>query len=81
MNINDLIVSGKIEVGAKLTMKKKGKIISAVVTSDGFIKTSDGQIHKSPSGAARAFNDGKPIDGWLVWKLENGSKLGSLREL
>ena len=43
--------------------------------------TSDGEKHKSPSGAARSFNGGKPIDGWLAWKLENGSKLGSLREL
>jgi hypothetical protein len=80
MNINDLIVTGKIEVGAKLTMKKHGEVITAVVTSNGFIKTSDGKIHKSPSGAARTFNGGKPIDGWLAWKLENGSKLGSLRE-
>lgn len=79
MKIKDLINSGKLQVGAKLTMKKHGKIITALVTSEGLIKTSDGQLHKSPSGAARSFNGGKPIDGWLAWKLEDGSKLGSLR--
>ena len=79
MSIKDLIDSGKLKVGANLTMKKHGKIISALVTQEGFLKTSDGQLHKSPSGAARSFNGGKPIDGWLAWKLEDGSKLGSLR--
>jgi hypothetical protein len=79
MNIKDLIESGKLQAGASLSMKKHGKVISAVVTIEGFIKTSDGKLHKSPSGAARSFNGGKPIDGWLAWKLEDGSKLGSLR--
>ena len=79
MNIKDLIDNGKIQVGANLTMKKHGKIIAASVTQEGFIKTSDGRLHKSPSGAARSCNGGKPIDGWLAWKLEDGSKLGSLR--
>jgi hypothetical protein len=79
MNIKDLIESGKLQAGASLSMKKHGKVISAVVTAEGFIKTSDGQLHKSPSGAARSFNGGKPIDGWLAWKLEDGSKLDSLR--
>ncbi len=79
MNIKDLIESGKLQAGASLSMKKHGKIISAVVTAEGLIKTSDGQLHKSPSGAARSFNGGKPIDGWLAWKLEDGSKLDSLR--
>ena len=79
MNIKDLIDCGKLQVGANLTMKKHGKIITAFVTSEGFVKTSDGQLHKSPSGAARSFNGGKPIDGWLAWKLVDGSKLGSLR--
>jgi hypothetical protein len=79
MSIKDLIDSGKLQVGTNLTMKKHGNIISALVTQEGFIKTSDGKLHKSPSGAARSFNGGKPIDGWLAWKLEDGSKLGSLR--
>ena len=80
MNIKDLIDNGKIEAGSKLFMKKKGQVITAIVTSQGFIKTLDGKLHKSPSGAARSFNQGKPIDGWLVWKLEDGTKLNSLRE-
>ncbi len=79
MNIKDLIESGKLQAGASLSMKKHGKVISAVVTVEGFIKTSDGKLHKSPSGAARSFNGGKPIDGWLTWKLDDGSKLDSLR--
>ena len=71
---------GKIDIGTKLIMKKYGEVLKAEISTNGLIKTEDGQFHKSPSGAARAFNQGRPINGWLVWKLEDGSSLDSLRK-
>ncbi len=81
MTINDLIVNGKIKPGSEIVMKKKGQIFKATITTDGKIKDSNGKIHNTPSGAAREFNGGRPIDGWLSWKLATDSKvsLGSLR--
>jgi hypothetical protein len=77
----DLVSGGLIEPGTKIFMKKKGETFNAEVTEEGKIKNQDGEIFKSPSGAARANNSGKPIDGWLAWRLESDSSitLDSLR--
>jgi hypothetical protein len=53
----------------------------AIVTKDGRVKTSDGQIHNSPSKAARHLNSGVSVNGWKIWKVERlGKSLLELRE-
>ena len=77
--LNELIETNLIDANAILSWKHHGKIENATLLSDGTIKTSDGKIHKTPSGAARHLNGNKPIDGWLAWKIE-GTKI-SLSEI
>lgn len=48
---------------------------------NGTITTSDGAIHKTPSGAAKHLNGNKPVDGWHTWKIKSsGVRLSELRE-
>jgi hypothetical protein len=78
----DLMKVGLLQAGETLIWEQKhlGKIHRAEVTPQGFIKTQDGAIHKTPSGAAKHLNNQKPIDGWLAWKTEKkNEKLGQLR--
>jgi hypothetical protein len=75
MKLMDLIENGKLKPGTKIIMKKKGVIYNATITSDGKIKLENGGIFNSPSGAARFLNKGKPIDGWISWKLADEKKL------
>lgn len=81
MNLDQLIKVGKIRVGEQLTWQRRGLGVkhAAQVIAGGKIQTSDGVVHKTPSGAAKHFNGNKPVDGWLAWKLANGKPLGSLR--
>ena len=58
----------------------QGFIISQVVTESGGLKTADGELHKTPSGAAKHLNGSKPVDGWLAWKTKaTGVSLAELR--
>lgn len=80
--IQSLLKSGALVAGDTLIWNRKGlKIIhKATITTDGKIATQDGVNHKSPSGAAKHLNNGKPVDGWLAWKLEkNNVSLSKLR--
>jgi hypothetical protein len=88
MNINSLVSVkmlidlGLLEPNTQLIWKKRslGDAFSATVNADGSIRTTDGCVHKSLSGAARHVNAGKPIDGWNVWRvLENNQTLSELR--
>jgi Restriction Enzyme Adenine Methylase Associated len=81
MNLNELISSGKLKAGEELRWTRRSlKVVHiAKLLTDGRIQTADGVIHKTPSGAAKHLNGGKPVDGWLAWKLSNGKSLGSLR--
>jgi len=81
LNLDQLIKVGKIRVGEQLTWQRRGLGVkhAAQVIAGGKIQTSDGAVHKTPSGAAKHFNGNKPVDGWLAWKLANGKPLGSLR--
>jgi len=82
-NLNDLINSGSIVVGEELTWRRRteNQVHTAVINAGGSITTSDGKIHRTPSGAARHLNGGKPVDGWLTWKLKRtGKSLASLRK-
>ena len=58
-----------------------GVTFRAILKDNGFIQTHDGVTHKSPSGAARHLNEGKPIDGWLAWRIEGtGETLAEIRK-
>ena len=76
----DLVNAGLVSSGTRLTWTRRGGSTSiAEIQSNGFLKTEDGSLHKSPSGAARKFV-GRPIDGWSVWRIPSGKTLGELRK-
>ena len=79
--IADLLKSGALASGQELIWNRRvaKQIHTATINSDGSITTSDGIKHKTPSGAAKHLNGGKPVDGWLAWKVK--SNLVSLAEL
>ncbi len=81
-NIKKLIESEILTTNERILWKRKGLGIThyALIRANGNIETEDGVSHKSPSGAARHLNKGKPVDGWLVWRLERtGQSLSELR--
>ena len=80
--VKDLIASGALTTGQELIWNRRvlNQIHTAIINSDGSFTTSDGKKHKTPSGAAKHLNGGKPVDGWLVWRVKNsGESLASLR--
>jgi hypothetical protein len=82
MTFNELVKSGAIPVGTELVWKRRiqGETHTATV-AQGAIRTADGKVHKSPSGAARHLNNGKPVDGWKVWKIkESGLLIDTFRQ-
>ena len=77
--ISDLIDEGILAVGTRIVWHRRGgNNFSAEVLANGIIKTSDGRLHKSPSGAARSLV-GRPVDGWAVWRTSDGRPLSELR--
>ena len=83
ISLKTLIDSNLIPSGCVIVWKRRmvGGSYRATINPDGTIQTSDGVIHKSPSGAARHLNYGKPIDGWNVWRiLESNEALSELRK-
>lgn len=83
VSIKDLIRAGLIQGGETLVWRRKvqGTIHEARLLDDGVIQTDDGKRHKTPSGAARHFNNEKPVDGWIAWRVKStGELLSSLRE-
>ena len=80
----DLMNTGSIHAGEELIWKRRAEnqVHLAVINLDGSISTSDGIKHRTPSGAARHLNGGRPVDGWLTWKLKRtGKSLSSLRSV
>jgi hypothetical protein len=83
VSIKDLLRSNLVVGGAELIWKrtKTKQTFIAVLNSNGTITTSDGAIHKTPSGAAKHLNGNKPVDGWNTWKIKSsGISLSELRE-
>lgn len=81
--LKEMLSNGSLTAGQELIWNRRvaKQFHSAVVNSDGSITTADGKIHKTPSGAAKHLNGGKPVDGWLAWKVKNsGESLASLRD-
>ena len=78
-DISALLNSGLLKVGTRLVWKRRGgEHFSAEIIEGGRIKTSDGSLHKSPSGAARSLI-GRPVDGWIVWQTTDGQQLSDYR--
>jgi len=76
MTFKELVRAGIIPNGTELIWKRRvqGDVHTAKVSNDS-IQTSDGKLHRTPSGAARHLNNGKPIDGWKVWKIKSTGEL------
>jgi len=74
----DLIAGGKLQVGTTLRHAGRQHLAdqTATVVSNG-IKVGHMEF-STPSAAARSIT-GKPVDGWMFWKLPDGRPLASLR--
>ena len=74
--------AGLINTGTEIVWNRRASLNShsAVINANGTITTSDGKVHKTPSGAARHLNGNKPVDGWLTWKVkQTGKSIGEIR--
>ena len=75
-SIWDLVNSRILENGTELVWNRKKKGVKHIaLIEDGLIKTSDGALHETPSGAASHLNGNKPIDGWKCWRLSSDNRL------
>jgi hypothetical protein len=75
-----LIRTGRLSVGTTLRHSARSRHernVTAKVTQDGI--RVGGRTYDTPSGAAKAVT-GKPVDGWLFWRLPSGESLASLRD-
>ena len=80
--IRDLLAAGSIDTGDDLVWVSRiqGETHKATISPNGEIRTADGKLHKTPSGALKHLNGNKPVDGWLAWKVKkSGKPLASLR--
>lgn len=78
--LKDLIAAGRLRVGTQLhhpARRHPERAAEAEVVRDGL--RVRGQTYPTPSGAAKAVNGGKPVQGWLFWKLPDGRHLDALR--
>lgn len=76
LELEALIKSGVLEPGTVLVWNRKGlkETHKATFRADGRLVTEDGEVHRTPSGAAKHLNKGKSVDGWLVWRTEDTQK-------
>lgn len=77
--LDDLVAIGSLALGTKLhhpARRHRDRAVEAIVVRGGLKLGS--RTFATPSAAAREVT-GSPVDGWLWWKLPNGSPLGSLR--
>ncbi len=82
MTIKDLIKIGSLQVGDELIWIRRSLGVQHVarIVSEGLIQTTDGHLHKTPSGAAKHLNGNKPVDGWIAWKSKKeGKSLAEIR--
>ena len=74
-----LIRSGKLKVGTTVLHRgrpRSGNDATATVVEDGL--RMSGRTFATPSAAAKAVT-GKPVDGWIFWRLPSGEPLDVLR--
>ncbi len=77
--LKDLIRSGKLRTGTRLhhpARIHRERAVEALVVHEG-IKLG-GTVFTTPSAAAEFITRGA-VNGWVFWKLPDGSHLGSLR--
>lgn len=77
--LTDLIRTGQLKVGTKLTHSGRlyrDRDVQASVVQGGIQYEST--VYSTPSAAARAITN-KPVDGWAFWRLPSGERLDSLR--
>ena len=82
MKLKELLKAGFLQPGEELVWHRRAtqKTHVVVVREDGSLTTSDGKLHKTPSGAAKHLNGNKPVDGWIAWKKKsNQVSLAELR--
>jgi hypothetical protein len=82
IGLNDLLLAGLLHAEDELLWDSRSQMEThrAVVTQTGQIRTSDGKLHKTPSGALRHLNGNKPVDGWNAWKAaKSRESLATLR--
>lgn len=82
VHIKKLLDEKILESGDVLIWNRKylGKTFKVTIESSGEIRTENGLLFNSPSGAARHFSSGVAVDGWRIWRVERlGRTLGELR--
>lgn len=72
INLATLGKKGLIQSGDILVWQRKSenKVHKVVITPEYFLQSGD-RIFRTPSSAAKFFNDNKPVNGWFVWKLQD----------
>lgn len=78
-NLLALIALGKLRPGAELHHKGRrlsGRTVTATVAENGI--RFRGHTFTTPSAAAKVVT-GRPVDGWIFWRLSSGEPLDSLR--
>lgn len=75
-NLRDLLKVNSVQVGDSLiwVRKQSGQTHRAQLITNGKIQTEDGQVHNSPSSAAKHCNGGVAVNGWRVWRVERLKK-------
>lgn len=75
-----LVALGDLRPGQLLTWERPrcGERHHTLVMPDGCLLLFDGSMHRTPSGAARHLV-GRPEDGWVAWRTEDGRLLDALR--
>jgi hypothetical protein len=72
--IGDLVKSGLLPAGTKLTASRSGTDHVAIVESDGTIRTPNGAVFPTPSEAAMDVLNSRSQNGWIFWKAEVGGE-------
>ena len=75
----DLVTSGRVAPGTRLSYVYRGTTYAIAVNADG-TPVADGRLFESLSEAARLLTGQASVNGWLVWKLPDGRPVGDLRE-
>lgn len=79
VDLQNLISAGKLPKGTVLTHTPRRyaeREAKATVVDQGIRLGT--RVYSTPSAAAKAIT-GKPVDGWLFWRLPDGRHLGDLR--
>jgi RAMA domain-containing protein len=86
VTLSDLLDAGLLAPNTVVVWRRqkprKGLMHKAKVTASGRIQMANGETYPTPSAAARDLNDGRPINGWLAWKVGDaaGPSLAEVRK-